>query len=83
MVVTAPKKTEIITTIGRAPRPISTHWCMNSFQYMRPLSGLVNMPFNINRYVPKWVKKFMGLVSILAIKNYFFLFFRRFHQVLF
>ena len=39
--------------MGNEPIPISVHWCINSFQYIRIFSGRLIMPFIISRYFPK------------------------------
>jgi hypothetical protein len=60
-VVTAPKKKEIITTMGKDPMPISTHCLIYSFQNICLFSVAVNMPLSIIKYLPNRVIKFIGL----------------------
>ncbi|MFT7589749.1 MAG: hypothetical protein ACI959_001969, partial [Limisphaerales bacterium] len=49
----------------KEPTPMSSI-CRNiSFQYMEKRSGLMNIDLSINRYLPKWEKKFTVLFRIL------------------
>ncbi len=48
-VITAPKKKEMIITMGKDPKPISIHCLIYSFQNIFLFSADVNIPFNIKR----------------------------------
>ena len=49
----------MITTMPSDRIPISTHWCMNSFQYIFMFSGFENISLIISIYRPSSVKIFM------------------------
>jgi hypothetical protein len=42
-------KNEMMATIPREPIPMSLHWRINSFQYIRAFSGLEIMLLSIKR----------------------------------
>ena len=72
-VVAAPRKTEMITTIGREPMPISAGVMHKFFQYILKFSGRVNMPLIIRRYRPlAWgVSTFTGAYQEFPAKQSF------------
>src|SRR5688572_10546598 len=79
---------EMMTTIPNEPIPISAHWCMNSFQYILPFSGLENMPLSMRIYRPKLFKNLIKdrVCAVLALSYCLFgpvvsfVFLNRFHQ---
>jgi len=62
-------KNEMIATMPNEPIPISEHWCINSFQYIFQLSGLVSIVLSIRKYLPTSVRTF-NIVPRIAMLSY-------------